>query len=791
MADDKDKLDLIKRIKEEISRLDKATAKAYQDQLKGLDAINTDLDTYKKLLSNIKDDVADLNKGFAGILKEINSIVAELEKGNKSTKDATKAFKGLESIVQKLKYDQQGYNDLNLNQLKQEQSKLKILENQARNAAKRLAEEKGIVDLANTNLAFRRDLTEEEEAILRAAKEGFTVYEDTNKLLEERIKLEKKINRTLGLTGALLTGMSKIPIVGPLLKTNEALDIAREKAKAGGNAFQVMGTALGSMGKSLMTSLSDPLATIGLIIAAFKLLIELGFRADKQVVDLQKSLYLSRGAAEGLRANFQYITENSQVYVKGLDKSLLSVRNQTEAAMQLSNAMGAVGLATNKEIQSQIVLTKQMGLSVEEANALYVLGRQNKMTSTEVVGEIQKQVKANQKQTGVLLDAKKITQDVAKINGQLRLQYGNNVKQLASAVIQANKLGFSLEQTKKIAEGLLNFEESIENELSAELLIGRDLNLEQARLLALNGKSAEATALIAENMGGSAGFASMNVIQQESLAKALGMSADELVNSILYQENLNRLGKEDKKRLEDQIGYLKSMGQEEQAQQLERAVANGTNIEAAMNAVDAQTRFNETVEKFKDLLADIVDGPAMKLANGLVEMLNTGKGLYRVLGGIATILTTMSVYKLVIGLIQASVAAGTMAASTAAAASAITFGVAAIAIVGGIAAIMSGMYAAADQAEARATKPAKANFATGGIVRSRIDNATIGERGPEAIIPLSSPSARQMMGGGGPTQLTANLILDGQVLATMVAQVDRTNSNKVATERQINNRNIQ
>jgi archaellum component FlaC len=80
MADDKDKLDLIKRIKEEISRLDKATAKAYQDQLKGLDAINTDLDTYEKLLSNIKDDVADLNKGFAGILKEINSIVAELEK---------------------------------------------------------------------------------------------------------------------------------------------------------------------------------------------------------------------------------------------------------------------------------------------------------------------------------------------------------------------------------------------------------------------------------------------------------------------------------------------------------------------------------------------------------------------------------------------------------------------------------------------------------------------------------------------------------------------------------------
>jgi archaellum component FlaC len=785
MADDKDKFDLIKRIKEEISRLDKATAKAYQDQLKGLDAINTDLDTYKKLLSNIKDDVADLNKGFAGILKEINSIVAELEKGNKSTKDTTKAFRGLESIVQKLKSDQQGYVDLNLDQLKQEKSKLEILEDQARGAAKQLAREKGIKDLKNANLSTLQNISEEEEAILRAAQEGFTVYERTNKQLEKRIKKEKEINRKLGVTGTLLKGMSKIPIVGPLLKTNEALDLARKKAKAGGNSFQVMGTALGSMGKSLMTSLSDPLVTIGLIVAAFKALIKLGFRADKQVVDLQKSLYLSRGAAEGLRENFQYIANANP------DKPLINLRNQVEAAMQLSNAMGAVGLATNKEIQSQIVLTKQMGLSVEDANALYVLGRQNKMTSTEVVGEIQKQVKANQKQTGVLLDAKKITQDVAKINGQLRLQYGNNVKQLASAVIQANKLGFSLEQTKKIAEGLLNFEESIENELSAELLIGRDLNLEQARLLALNGKSAEATALIAENMGGSAGFASMNVIQQESLAKALGMSADELANSILYQENLNRLGKEDKKRLEDQLDYLRSIGAEEQAQQLERAVANGTNIEAAMNAVDAQTRFNETVEKFKDLLADIVDGPAMKLANGLVEMLNTGKGLYRVLGGIATILTTMSVYKLVIGLIQASVAAGTMAASTAAAASALTLGTAALVIVGGIALIMNGMYAAADQAETRATKPAKANFATGGIVRSRIDNATIGERGPEAIIPLSSPSAKQMMNGGGPIQVTVYGQIDKQTLFTFIAEGERTNSNNLATERQKNNVGIQ
>jgi hypothetical protein len=40
-------------------------------------------------------------------------------------------------------------------------------------------------------------------------------------------------------------------------------------------------------------------------------------------------------------------------------------------------------------------------------------------------------------------------------------------------------------------------------------------------------------------MGGAAEFSRLNVIQQESLAKALNMNADELANSMLYQENLN------------------------------------------------------------------------------------------------------------------------------------------------------------------------------------------------------------------------------------------------------------
>jgi hypothetical protein len=787
-----DKDEIKKRIKEEIARLDKESAKAYQEQLKALNAINASLDTYESLLSNIKNDVADMNKGFSGILSEIKAIVGELGKGNKITQDSVKAYRGLESIAQKLKYDQQGYNELSSEQLKKEKSKLSILENQARAAAKQLAREKGIVDLSKTNLSFRRDLTDEERAILRAAQDNFTIYEETNKLLKERIKQEEKVNRKLGLTGVLLHGMGKIPIVGPLLKTNEALDEAREKAKAGGNAFTIMGTAAASMGKGLLTSLMDPLTTIGLIVKAFQFLIELGFKVDKTQTELAKSFSLSSDSAERMYQSFNDIQATNQPMVKGLEVALLNTTRMAEAANELGQAFGGALVPTRSQIENQIVLTKQIGLSVEEANELQKLAFQNKMSADDITQEVLSQTKAYRNQTGVQLNNKKILQEISKVSGQLRLQYGNSVKELTSAVVQTQKLGISLEQSKKIAEGLLNFEESIENELSAELLIGRDLNLEQARLLALNGKSAEAVALLSQEMGGSAAFAAMNVIQQEQLAKALGMNADEMADMMIYQEQLNSLGEIQSQLIKDRIEELEKQGRTEEAQQLQRDISNGVAAEEALKRIDEQTKFNESIERLKLLLADVVDGPAQALVKGITYLVSNSSVLLGIIKNIGIAFVAIKVGGILSSLatMVASLSAGAAAAFSIA--SALSLGIGLIAIT---AAVGSAIYSLQSQKEEVATVPEPKNIpgvklAKGGVVKSRIDNATIGEAGPEAIVPLSSPAAQQMM-GGGPIQVTVYGQIDKQTLFSFIAEGERTNSNNLGPERQINNRGIQ
>ena len=115
---------------------------------------------------------------------------------------------------------------------------------------------------------------------------------------------------------------------------------------------------------------------------------------------------------------------------------------------------------------------------------------------------------------------------------------------LVKAVATAKTLGVEMSDIAGIAGQLLDFESSIEKELQAELMIGRDLNLERARSLALQGKSDEAVASMVEQVGTLADFQNMNVLAQQSLAGAVGMTADQLATSLEKQSAINASKKE-------------------------------------------------------------------------------------------------------------------------------------------------------------------------------------------------------------------------------------------------------
>jgi hypothetical protein len=649
------------------------------------------------------------------ILREIN---AELGKQINAVTDASKAYSNLESIALKLQNSEEEISTLNEKQLQALKEKSQIALRELKAAADRLKSGQG--------------LNAQERSLLRAKKEGFKIEEDLLKNVEAQLDAQIKITKETGLTGSLLKGMSKIPIVGEMLKTEEALKAARDAAAEGAGKFGAMGAAFKSLGGNLVSSLSDPLVSIGLLVKGFKMFLEAGFKADAEITNLSKSMASSKEEAAATRDRFIEIQNSSESLFE-------TTQNLVAAQFELADAFGATKGFSESQLKDQVLLTQQMGFQAEEAAGLQQLAMSNGMTARDVTGSVIKQTAALAKQTGIQLDNKKIIGEVAKVSGQLRLQYANNPALIAKAVVQTKQLGLTLEQASKAANSLLDFESSIENELSAELLTGKSLNLERARGLALNGDAAGAAAEMAKQVGSAADFTKMNVLQQEQLAKAVGMSADELSNSLITQENLSKLGGETRKQLEEKAEALRAEGKMDEANRLLASAGDEEQAQSALERISAQDKFNAAMEKLKSMVSSIVEGPASKFVDTLGAVLGDANALKTIFYSISTILGAMSLTKLITGLLSALVTSGALAATTAATASAITLGVGAIAVIAGIASIMGAVNSAksnAKQVNDGVISP------TGGMLVS----------GPEGSIQLNKKDsiiAGTNLGGGG------------------------------------------
>ena len=99
---------------------------------------------------------------------------------------------------------------------------------------------------------------------------------------------------------------------------------------------------------------------------------------------------------------------------------------------------------------------------------------------------------------------------------------------ILNASIAARKLGLELGAVESISESLLNFESSIENQLQASLLLGRQINLDKARQLAITGDQEGVMREILKQVGCEVEFNRLNVIQRKALADSVGVNVEQL-----------------------------------------------------------------------------------------------------------------------------------------------------------------------------------------------------------------------------------------------------------------------
>jgi plasmid maintenance system antidote protein VapI len=435
-------------------------------------------------------------------------------------------------------------------------------------------------------------------------------------------------------------------------------DIEGAYKKAGGGmkgGMRALQVGFKKLGPIVMKALG-PIALVALAAKAIKALIDASFEASRQTADLTRNQLISRDLAREMytttipRIRDEYNLANAKAGIHGtiLKKDILNAQKSIndELGFQV-NLLSESNNLINQNVADAAGLVKHMGLSSKATNRLFIDAARTNQELDEMVKSLSLQLALRGEEAGLTADIRKILHEAASITGRLRANFKGSVVELAKAVFEAKLLGLSLSQVDKTSSSLLDFQSSITAEMEAEVLLGRDLNLEQARFYALTNQTDKLAKELAKNIGTQGEFLKLNRIEQDALAKSMGMSVDEVADMLQKQEDqafiakkLNELRKEGMKITQEDIDAGKVtykamekyyMGIYKNQAKVDEILKN--EVFQRMKTTDAQQRFNEALESAKEQFTDFVSGGSLdKLATALERLVSGTSVLGKMLG---------------------------------------------------------------------------------------------------------------------------------------------------------------
>lgn len=395
--------------------------------------------------------------------------------------------------------------------------------------------------------------------------------------------------------------------------------------------------------KALGPALLKSFGPLFLAVEAFKSFTEL----DKTIGDTAKQLGVSYSTAAGLSQQFNSIANSSGnifVTTKGINESF----------NQINGALGTNANLSNELLLTQTELTKQAFYSVEAATAISKLSLATGKPAKEITTAFLGQAKALNIVNNTAINEKSLIESIAKTSKALLITFAAQPKKLIEAAYEAKKLGVNLEEIKGIQDSLLNIESSIASEFESEVLTGKQLNLERARYYALTNNISGLAKELGDQGITQAKFAEYNVIQQEAVAKAMGMSRDQMAGMLMDQTIMSKLSQVDGATAKEKYNNAVKMYGVEKA----NAMLGDETLANQMASASLQDRFNTSIEKLKEIF--------VTLAEPLMPVLDAFTGILSVIGavmkGVGYIFDGLNSLGPVLGKIATTLAAAALAA---------------------------------------------------------------------------------------------------------------------------------
>lgn len=596
-------------------------------------------------LRGLKAEILDLESDTAGLSNQFKNVVSEFSNGKFFVNETKKAFRGLVSISEKLRDVQRTGNLLSQKELEllklrkdQEQRRLEfILEYGNLSKADRENAVLGLELITRENESLKSALADVEdfqnkiannftnkiagglaqvikgvpllsglagpfEAAAEAADEA-AKFNAVNEQFAERDLAMAKKQRAIDLE-ALKDGKNLTKSVAERLGISDQFKFKKGEGDVGvkmssfsnkdiegvkkgiapittqlPKSLNVAKAAIGSLGSALTKALGP----ISLIIELVKGMM----KADEQTVKLQKSMGLTATESRKFaRSMGRAARMSGDISITG--SKLLETFHQINDTL-------AIQMNFNKEVLvTSAKFMKHYGASAEEAAnlamAMTVSGESGKdlqISQANVVNTLEKQY-------GQTLNLSKVTKEVGNVTGALRANLGGSVVEISKAVAEAKLLGTNIESMVASQRQLLDFESSIANEMEAQMLLGKSIDLTNARRLTFQKDYAGAEKEILKQAGTFSDFQNMNVFQQEALAKLTGKTTDELADQLFASEAMKMSRKE-------QI----ALGGEQRVQ--------------AMEAKTAQDKLNASMAQLQEVFVDLGRAltPVLKLVGAI------------------------------------------------------------------------------------------------------------------------------------------------------------------------------
>ena len=517
-----DQLDLEKRINAELGK----GATADEDFIRRQKIkLNNNAEKLKKIEQErkIQDDLVKADKVRQGLQNDTtNSLIQQI----KQERNRTNANQVITDSIKKQKDFSSDYSSL-LNRI--------------------ASKEEEVLDSTSAKNIEDYDSKAVTEEISELKKEALSLNEDEKRQLIARIGILQQEHEMVTKTTGMVNVKNELydKLLGTLNISKETIDGMKDKMM---------------MFKKITKK--NVLFAIGSILIAV-----LGF--------LIKSVKAAQNFSEELNTSFANSAKIAMVTETMVDFQLQAAAlggDISESAKAIYTATRGTRDVSRENVKSLTMLAIKSGAT--EENIAKMARLFSDMGNTDFTGGLELVNAVTELAGDNLVDSGLVLQDMAENAEEFAAYTDQSMKNIAMAAVQAAKMGVELATTLKITDSLLDFETSITSAMEASMMIGRNINFDRARMLAIDNDIVGATNDIIQQLGSAEEFTRLNAIQRKKLAAAIGVEVGEL-SRLVAGKPLEITAKEQETKLQkESIGQMEELTKA--MKELKSVISTGT-----------------------------------------------------------------------------------------------------------------------------------------------------------------------------------------------------------------------